>query len=277
MAAKKAATAKAAASSSGSRFKGTGTKRVANRLITIYGVPKTRKTGSVSTLPVGRTKWIAVDPNCIATLDALDRLPHEDDIHEFNSLQEVLMFTNQLRDAVDAGEDLGFDYLVLDSITQLSNWHQQVVAKETTQRYLGEQAGAGWQQFNADMGALLDNLAALTRYITVVVIGHMKESAFKKKGTYATLSLPPAMAERLAQLSNWILYKTFEEKLDIEDPNFEGDEYISVEMNNGEKKFYESVLWTKPLGTIVASVNSLKLKTQEPGDLWALMQKAGLA
>lgn len=279
MAAKKAAPAKAApASASGSRFKGKGSKRINNRLITVFGVPKTRKTTSVATLPLGETKWIAVDPNAIATLEALGRLPHADDIHEFSSLSEVVHFTNELLDAGEKGEDLGFKYLVLDSITQLNNWHQMVVSSETTQRYLGEEAGKGWQQFNAEMGKLLDNLAKLTMYITVVVIGHVKLSDFKKKGAHAALSLPPQMAERLAQLSNWLLYKTFEEVVAEPGAEPEEDEYISGEGAGDTKKYFESVLWTKPCGNIIAAVNSLNLKHQEPGSsLWALMQKAGLA
>ncbi len=281
MAAKKAA-AKAApkevATGSGSKFKGKGSKRKTNRLITISGVPKTRKTTSVSTLPLNKTKWIAVDPNCVATLDALGRLPADEDIHEFSTLGEVVQFTNELLDAGEAGEDLGFEYLVLDSITQLNNWHQADVSKETTQRYLGETAGAGWQAFNADFGKLLDNLAALTRFITVVVIAHVKVSDFKKKGQYATLSLPPQMAERLAQLSNWLLYKTLEEKVPEPDEVIEEDEYISKEEERGEVKYFESILWTKPCGSIISSVNSLDLLGQEPGNsLWNMMKKAGLA
>lgn len=256
---------------------GKGSKRAKTRLITIYGLPKTRKTTSCANLPAGRTKWIAADSNCCATLDALGRLPHEDDLYEVGSLLDAVQLTNEMLDLAEAeGPDaLGIDFLVVDSITQFSDWHQQDIAKETVQSFLGERAGEGWQKFNAEFGKFLDNLASLTRYVTVIVIGHMKESAGKKKGTYATLSLPPQMAEKLARLTNWLLFKTFEEKLEVAD-GFEGDEYISVEEVRGEKRYYESVLHTRSMGKILASVNSFKLLAEEPGDLTKLLEKDGL-
>lgn len=256
---------------------GGGSKRNKTRFIVIYGQPKTRKTTSASTLPLGRTKWIAADSNCVATLDALGRLPHPDDIYEVSSLMDATQLTNEMLDLAEkeGADALGIDYLVIDSFTQFSDWHQQDVARETNQSYLGEQAGLGWQRFNAEFGKLLDNLATLTRYITVVGIGHMKESAFKKKGTYATLSLPPQMAEKLARLTNWLLYKTFEEKLDVAD-GFEGDEYILKEEVRGEPHYFESLLHTRPMGNVLASVNSFKLNAEEPGDLMKLLEKDGL-
>lgn len=256
---------------------GTGSKRNKTRFIVIYGQPKTRKTTSCANLPMGRTKWIASDSNCVATLDALGRLPHNDDIYEVGSLHEAQTLTNEMLDLCEreGADALGIDFLVLDSFTQFSDWHQQDIAKETNQRYLGEQAGMGWQQFNAEFGKLLDNLALLTRYVTVIGIGHMKESAFKKKGTNATLSLPPQMAEKLARLANWILFKTFEEKLEVAD-GFEGDEYVSVEEIRGEKRYFESVLHTRPSGNVIATVNSFKLLAEEPGDLLKLLEKDGL-
>jgi len=256
---------------------GTGTKRNKTRFIVIYAQPKTRKTTSCANLPLGRTKWIASDSNCVATLDALGRLPHNDDIYEVSSLNEATSLTAEMLDLCEreGADALGIDFLVLDSFTQFSDWHQQDVSKETGQRYLGEQAGLGWQQFNAEFGKLLDNLASLTRYVTVIGIGHMKESAFKKKGTNATLSLPPQMAEKLARLANWILFKTFEEKLEVAD-GFEGDEYVSVEEIRGEKRYFESVLHTRPSGNVIATVNSFKLLAEEPGDLVKLLEKDGL-
>jgi len=280
---KKKATAKAVpekqdAPASNSKLRaGSGTKRNKTRLIVVYGQPKTRKTTSVSTLPLGRTKWLAADSNCVATLDALGRLPHNDDIYEVKSLNEAVELTNEMLDLAETAPDaLGIDFLVVDSFTQFSDWQQQDIAKETAQQFLGERAGEGWQQFNASFGRFLDNLASLTRYITVVGISHMKESAFKKKGTNATLSLPPQMAEKLARLANWLLYKTFEEKVDVAD-GFEGDEYISVVETRGEKRYFESILHTQPVGNAVATVNSFKLLAEEPGDdLTKLLEKDGL-
>lgn len=262
------------AQSSGSKFKGKGTKRTQNRFIVVSGFPKTRKTTAVSTFPLGRTKWIASDSNCAATLEALGRMPHPDDFHEVTSLAEATQLTNEMLDAAEAGEPLGFEFLVLDSTTQFSDWHQQDIAKDTSQSYLGEQAGMGWQQFNADFGKLLDNLAALTRYITVVAIAHTKAGFEKKKAGNASLSLPPQMAEKLARLANWILFKTLEEKLETE--GLVPDEYITMTEVRGEKHYFESILHTQPSGAIVATVNSFKLLAEEPGDLWAMMVKDGI-
>lgn len=261
---------------SNSKFKGKGSKRTKNRLILITGFPKTRKTTSASTLPLGRTKWIASDSNCAATLMALGRMPHDDDFHEVGSLAEAIQLTNEMLDTAEAGEPLGFDYLVCDSLTQFSNWHQQDISKDTSQSYLGEKAGEGWQQFNADFGKFLDNLASLTRFVTVVEIGHTKVGFEKKKGANASLSLPPQMAERAAQLANWILYKTLEEKLEMPE-GAEADEYITVTEVRGEKKYFESILHTQPSGNIIATVNSFNLLSEEPGDLYAMLKKDGIA
>jgi hypothetical protein len=259
---------------------GKGSKRKKTRFISIFGVPKTRKTGSCSTLPRGRTKWLVSDSNCVPTLDMLKRLPHDEDLHECSSLQEALMFTNEALDLAEreGADALGIDYLVVDSVTQFNDWHQQEVAKQTNQSYMGEtKEGNGWQQFNAEFGKFFDNLARLTSYCTVICIGHIKESAFKKKGQYATLSLPGQMAEKLARLSNWLLYKTFDELLEVPEGT-EADDFITVEEEeNGTKRYFESVLWTKAVGNILASVNSSDLKTKEPGDLYKMLQKANLA
>ena len=262
--------------SSGSKFKGKGTKRTQNRFIVVTGFPKSRKTTSVSTLPLGKTKWIASDSNAAATLMALGRMPHPDDFHEVGSLGEAVQLTNEMLDAAEAGEALGFDFLVLDSTTQFSDWHQQGVAKDTAQSYLGEKAGEGWQQFNSDFGKLIDNLASLTRFVHVIAIAHTKAGFEKKKGANASLSLPPQMAEKLARQANWILFKTLEEKLEMPE-DFEGDEYISVTESRGVKRYFESILHTQPSGAITATVNSFKLLAEEPGDLFKLMQKDGIA
>lgn len=285
-----------AAASSGSKFKGKGSRRSKNRLILVTGFPKTRKTTAVSSLPLGKTKWLASDSNCAATLTALRRMPHPDDFHEVSSLGEAVQLTNEMLDAAEAGEDLGFEFLVCDSLTQFSNWHQSDIAKDTAQSYLGEQAGQGWQQFNADFGKFLDNLAQLTQYVMVVAIGHTKAGFEKKKGGNASLSLPPQMAERAAQLANWILYKTLEELVEVPEDTV-ADEYISVVNVRGEKHYFESILHTVPSGPIIATTNcshvpececgictngekdgevQLTLRAQEVGDLMVLLKRDGL-
>ena len=101
---------------------GTGSKRDKNKFIVIYGPPKSRKTGSCINLPKGRTKWIAADTNCISTLDALNALPHQDDIYEIDTLPELKQLTNEMLDLAGSDKDaLGIDYLVLDSATHYSD------------------------------------------------------------------------------------------------------------------------------------------------------------
>lgn len=270
--------------------KGSGSRRVQTRHITVYGAFKTRKTGSLSNLPMGRTKWIASDPNCIPTLTALDRLPHPDDIYEVNSLdalRELLEATLKLaEDAVTEGKDprkvLGIDFFVLDSWTQFADWHQQDVSKATGQRFLGDNdKDNGWQRFNAEMGACLDLWAALARYVTVIGIVHAKEKFDKKKGEYASFSLSPAMAQKLGRLSNWILLKGLDEVID-DDKRAEAlanpeDPFYSIGEDRGEKVIYEDVFYTRPTNGWVASVNSLKLGAVEPGkDIRLLLEKDGL-
>ena len=274
--------------------KGSGSRRVQTRVITVYGPFKSRKTTSLANLPAGRTKWVVSDPNAVPTLRALDRMPHEDDIYEVNnleSLREFLESTLKLaEDAVDNKEDpraaLGIDFLVLDSWTQFFDWLQQDIAKATGQRFMGDDdKNNGWQRFNAEFGACLDLWAALGRYVTVISIVHAKAKFDKKKGEYASFSLSPAMAEKLGRLSNWILLKNFDEVIDdtkredaFANPE---DPYYEVSGSSEDKKddriVYEDVFYTKPIGGYAASINSLKFRAQEPGkDITLLLEKDGL-
>lgn len=270
--------------------KGSGSRRVQTRVITIYGPAKTRKTTSLAHLPAGRTKWLISDPNCIPTLRSLDRLPHEDDIYEVNNLEALREFLDSAlklcEDAVTEGRDprkeLGVDFLVLDSWTQFSDWHQQDVSKATGQRFLGDNdKDNGWQRFNADMGACLDLWAALGRYVTVIGIVHAKEKFKKEKGEYASFSLSPAMAMKLGRLSNWILLKTLDEVVDddVKQMAFDHPEDLrfSILEDRGEKLVYEDLFYTRTTNGWLASVNSMKMQPTEPGrDICALLEKDGL-
>lgn len=261
--------------------KGSGTQRDTNRIITIYGTFKTRKTGSLMDLiKRGRCKVIASDSNAIPTLRALDAMPHADDIYEPRSVAELHEI---LEEAVticenDGKDALGIDVLVIDSYTQFSDWHQASIAKETGQKFLGDnKMDNGWQRFNAEFGACLDLIVALSRYITVVGIVHAKDKFDLKKGQYASFSLSPAMAERLGRMSNWILLKSFEEVVDdakLEEAKTNPDDpYYVIE----DDKVYEDIFYTKPVSGFVASANTLKFRQQEPGrSLLALMEKDGL-
>lgn len=260
---------------------GKGSQRVKARRILIYGPPKSRKTTAVSTLPIGRTKWLVSDPNTVPTLVALGRLPADEDIYEVTSLEESKELVKEMLKLVEEQgvESLGIDFLVDDSLTQYSDWHQKKVAEETGQRFMGDAGdGTGWQQFNAEFGEYLDDLVRLTHAgITVVSIAHSKDKLPKGKGEWGCLNLPPQMAAKAARLSNWILFKTFEEKVPEDENNPPSGEYISAETDpSGKTSYYESILWTKPCGGWNASVNSLRLNHRECGDLVKLLEKDGL-
>lgn len=259
--------------------KGTGTKRDTNRIITIYGPFKSRKTSSISTLPAGRTKWIFTDPNGVPTMRALGRLPHPDDIYEPSSLDEFRTLLEEMVSLCESdGRDaLGVDFIAIDSYSQLADWHQQDVAKATGQRFLGDdKMNNGWQQFNAEFGSCLDLVVSLSKYVTVIGIVHASAKVDQKKGEYSAFSLPPKMAERLGRISNWILLKTFEEVIDdevIEKAKESDDPLYSIEGGT----VYEDAFFTKPVNGWVASANTLKFNQKEPGrDLTALLEKDGL-
>lgn len=275
--------------------KGSGSKRETNRVITVYGPFKSRKTGMLRNLPLGRTKWLMSDPNCMPTLRALGKVPHADDIYEMGSLEALIEFLeNALKmaeDAVTEGRDptvdLGIEYLVLDSFTQFSDWHQQNIAKQTGQRFLGDnEKENGWQLFNSQMGLALDLWASLGRYVTCIGIVHAKAKFDKKKGEYASFTLSPAMSEKLGRLSNWILLKDFTEVVDAgelekalaekDDPPLDSPYVVEPDGAEGFK-VYKDLVYTRPVGAYVASVNSLKLMPTESGyDICYLLRKDGL-
>jgi hypothetical protein len=259
---------------------GGGSKRIKSRLITVYGPPKTRKTTAVSTLPIGRTKWLISDSNCIPTLRSLNRLPADEDIYEVSSLTEALELTGDMvKLAQESGHDaLGIDFLVVDSLTQFSDWHQRKIAMETGQRFMGDAGnGTGWQQFNAEFGELLDNFALLSQLgVTVVTICHSKDKLARGKGEWAVFNLPPQMATKVGRLSNWILLKLFEEVVPEDEDNPPSGPLIEEVERAGKKWYFRNVLRTMPLDGWTASVNSLALDPDEPGDLAKLLEKDGL-
>jgi hypothetical protein len=259
---------------------GSGSKRSTARIITIYGPPKTRKTTSVSRLVEKRTKWLLSDPNAVPTLQSLDRMPADEDIYEVGSLEEAAELANEmLRICNEQGpEALGIDFLVVDSLTQFSDWHQRKVAEETGQRFMGDAGnGTGWQQFNAEFGNFVDGLVSLSRFgISVVFVAHSKDKLPKGKGEWAVLNLPPQMATKVARLSNWILFKRFEELIPEGDEEPAESDTVSVLEVGGKKLYFFDSLRTMPLEGWTASVNSLKLAPDEPGDLVKLLEKDGL-
>lgn len=208
-------------------------------------------------------------------------------MNNLEALREFLDNALKLcEDAVTEGRDprkeLGVDFLVLDSWTQFSDWHQQDVSKATGQRFLGDNdKDNGWQRFNAEMGTCLDLWAALGRYVTCIGIVHAKEKFKKEKGEYASFSLSPAMAMKLGRLSNWILLKTLDEVVDddIKQTAFDHPEDLrfSILEDRGEKLVYEDLFYTRTTNGWLASVNSMKMQPTEPGrDICLLLEKDGL-
>lgn len=264
---------------------GTGTNRVTTRLIGIYGPPKSRKTGSVAYLPMGRTKWLVSDSNCAATLDALDRMPAADDFYEFKTLEEAIEFLKTLcRIAAEEGVDaLGIDYLVVDSLTQYAEWGARDVAEATNQSYLGERKGwdeNGYQAFNAKFLLFLDLLATTAKYVTVIAIAHSKELREKqKKGEFGGINLGGSMSQAFGRKCNWLLLKTLETLGD--DGSVSEDEMTKKEVEpDGTVVYMRSTLWTRSTIDGYTATANLRPENRErakwPGDLRVLLRAEGL-
>lgn len=264
---------------------GSGTRRVVTRLITIYGPPKSRKTGSVAFLPMGRTKWLVSDSNCAATLTALGRMPHKNDFYEVKSLVEASDFLRQVLQVVDQKgvEALGIDYLVVDSVTQLHEWHSADVAAETNQTYLGEAKGwdsNGYQKFNATFLQFLDLLSSVAQYITVIAIGHSQDLREKqKKGVFGGLALGEKLSTALGRKSNWILLKDWRRRPD--DGSAESDTLKRVDGEDGEPVLEEDVIYSAPIVEGYHACCSLpdpadQKRARWPGDLRVLLRAARL-
>jgi hypothetical protein len=255
---------------------GTGSKRVKTRVITLYGPPKTGKTTAASTLPIGNTKWLITDQNCIPTLDSADRLPPDEDIYEITSLSQA---KNLLLDMIDCAKEdsLGRDYVVFDSLTALADIHQTELARLTGQRFLGDnQKNNGWQLYNAEFGTVMDILSDLGRYVTVVCIAHSAAKSDPTKGDYHGLNLTPKMAERAGRTGNWILYMTAT-STSAEDGD-EDTEFSQILETPSGKRRIERVIHTVPVGFWPAAASSrVKLDPEEPPDIYKLLKKAGLA
>jgi len=306
MAKKKAAAGSSApvipsiAASSGSGFNpGKKALRSGKRFIVLYGYPKVRKTTAVSTLHGRRVKWLISDSNCIPTLEALGRVPHPDDTYEVTNLLEAKQLLQQLLEYARANDGLDFDALVCDSVTQYFEWAQVEAARQTNQRFLGDiKDNNGYQLFNADFGEFIDLLTQVSQYVHVVAVAHAKEApgddkartAFKKKGAYAGLNLSPAMAAKLAQKVNWILYQTLEIRYveESEPDALMSDAFITAEkLPNGTIKHTETIIHTAPTDLYMGSANTkmmvgedgtlkANLEGEEPANLDLIMVKEGL-
>jgi len=279
------AKATAVAEESGKRTlsPGMGSKRSETRFVVVYGAPKCRKTTSASTLPK-RTKWIVSDSNCVPTLKALGRMPSDPDIYEVvgltgdprsGSLGAHDLVEEMIAAATD-GNMVDVPAVVIDSVTALCDWHQQDVAKATSQRYMGENPkNNGWQQFNSEFGAFIDAVAELSRHVTVVMIAHAKEKADAAKGDWNGLNLPPQMALKLGRSANWVLFQSISSGA-VTEGTVEDDFTQIVTTGRGEKRAITVTIYTANVGLWIAGVNAVQLGPEEPADLLKLFQKEGL-
>ena len=278
MAPKKAAHAARAVTSPSTLVPGKASTRTRRRFIIIYGAPKGRKTTTASTLDPSRTKWIVSDSNCIPTLVAMDRLPPDENLYEVSSIPECIALVNSWLDVADKEgfEALGIDSVVVDSATQFSDWHQQDVAKNSGQRFMGDNAkNNGWQQFNAEFGQFLDGLAILAKHVNVILICHAKEKPDLTKGEWASINLSPQMSLKAGRLANWVFFQTCKD-VPVE-AKATVDEYIQniIESRDGSRSGKEVVLNTQPVGAWIAA-GPPSLKAEEPGNLQKLLEKEGL-
>lgn len=256
---------------------GKGSERINSRFIIDYGAPKSEKTTAASYLE--GAKWIVSDPNCIPTLDALGRLPPDEDIYEVSSVPAAREVLGKMIDVckTHGAKGLGCTAVVADSLTQFQDWHEQDVAQATNQRFMGDnKKEGGWQQFNAEFGAFIDDLGVLSRYITVVAIAHAKEKNMDaSKGDWAGLNLRPQMALKAGRTANWVLYQS--KRTIAVDSSFKGDEFTRVEKDKDGKSIgTEVIIHTRPVGFWMAAVNAKNLRAEEPANLAELLRKEGL-
>ena len=250
---------------------GAGSTREGNVIAGLYGVPKCRKTTSCSFLE--SAKWVVSDSNAVSTLRSLNHLPPKKDIYDVDGLVAA---RSTLGKMIEAGEKggLGVSNVVFDSLTQISDWHQQDVAKATNQRFLGDNSkDNGWQLFNNDFGLLIDDLATLGRYANVIIILHAKEKANIAKGENHGFNLGPAMALKFGRVINWILYQTCTSRTATEK---EKDSKFGeiVEDADGTRVLTETVIHTRPCGLWAASAD-ICLDAAEPANMQKLLEKAG--
>lgn len=252
--------------------------RAEKRLIVLYAPPKTGKTTALRNL---KAKWLVADPNCIPTLAASGKMPPDEDTYEVSSLAEARTVT---ADALDVCEKhgpaaLGVDAFVIDSLTQLQDWHKEDVAVSTSQRWLGDNMkNNGWQQYNTEFGRLVDDLVRLSRFVHVIGVCHAAPKPDLNKGQWAGLSLNPAIAERVGRSVNWLLFMSARELTEAEAKEFEdGDPFIQKMKIRGGFKYIERTIHTTPVGGAWhAAVNATKLGAEEPPDIQAMLEKEGL-
>ena len=251
--------------------RGTGSTRTKTRFVAVYGPPKCRKTTACSTIK--GAKWLISDSNAIPALDSLGRLPPDDDIYELTSVDEACDIALKLADAAAAGK-LKIPAVVLDSMTQFSDWHQQDIAQATGQQWLGQDAkNNGWQRFNQTFFKLIDALVTLSKYVNVIAICHAKEKFEASKGDFHTLNLPPQCATKLGRSINWMFYVTLRSTLAT--GSEKASKFIEIVKTADGNRVVEHAIHTQPMGLWPASGDP-RLDLMEPGDMNAILRKVKL-
>lgn len=278
MAAKKSSIAASRTASPSKMKPGSRALRAEKRLIVVYAPPKTGKTWALKNI---KAKWIVADSNAIPCLAACGKLPPDEDTYEVSSLAEARTVT---ADALKVCEEhgpqaLGVDAVIVDSLTQIQDWHKEDVAIGTSQRWLGDNMkNNGWQQYNTEMGRLIDDLVRLSRFVHVIFVCHAAPKPDLTKGQWAGLSLNPVIAEKVGRAVNWLLFMTARELSEAEAKGFEADDPFiqKMKVRNGFR-YIERIIHTVPVGGAWhAAAGATKLSAEEPPDLQAMLEKEGL-
>lgn len=281
MAAKKVAAPQQRSNRTSKLEPGTGSSRTRTRFIVLYGGPGTGKTTACSKIP--DAKWLVTDSNCVPCLQANGQLPPEENIYELKSLMEIREWTEKaLAVAKEHGaEALGCSCIILDSITQTSDWHKEDVANATNQTFLGERKGGeGYQKFNAEFGGLIDALASLSRYVTVVVVAHAKEKPPDAvKGQWAGINLSPDAAFKLSFKANWVIRQYARNY--IVEKGTKGDEFTVVKDTGTDVwEAEERAIRLTPGDGWMTKINTHTIKIEEEWrvapDMAKLLEREGL-
>ena len=262
---------------------GTGADSEDSLFIVLYGAPKVEKTTACSTIP--NAKWIVSDPNAKPTLRALGRMPRKENFYPCKSLVEAREILGKAIDIAQTNgpKALGCTAVVVDSLTQFFDWHQEDVAKATGQSFLGQNKKEnGWNQFNVEFGRLIDDLAVLSQYIPVIALAHAASKMDFSKGAWSGLSLSPKSAEKVGRMASWVLFQT-KKSFDVEE-DVKPSDFVRVEtMPSGARRATELIIHTQQVEMWTVACSSMRdedsrprLNAEEPADMYRLLIKEGI-
>ncbi len=174
---------------------------VGKRYIVLYGPPKTRKTTGCVSL---NARWLASDPNCLATLEERKEDFDPEKFYQCPTIDEAITLARQFSEiAREEGPDaLDCEAIVGDSLTA---WYDRLES-DTPERANGFER---WNSIISKLRELNDALSELAKFIHVILIAHAPaktNDAVKKKGDWAILSLPGKSGEFFARSCNWMLF-----------------------------------------------------------------------